>query len=156
MSEGIYSLINASSKFLKSAVSNRANCFNAVKFYYADTDELAFLGPEEFVLYLNNEFEQVPLSTKPETGDVTVIWSRSNESLPLGQIQVLKLDKGADGYPFGLIIEHSLVRIDEESIFQKRDPSKSGPYEIIPYEEALEPYKNLKGHELTLHRKCRF
>lgn len=153
MSERIYSLIDGSNRLLKSALLKRANCFNAVKFFFGDTNELTFLGPEEYVTYLGERFKQVNLICPKQKHDVIVVWSRTADSFPIGEIKISNLKKSDESYPFGLVIEHSFVRTKEELIFQKRDPSNRGPYELLKEQVALQPYSNLNGYELTLHRK---
>lgn len=58
------------------------------------------------------------------------------------------------GYPFGLIIEHAFVELDEERVFHKPDPKPSSRYEVIQRGEALLPYLKSVGYELTRHRRA--
>jgi len=134
-------------------VANRANCFNAIQLYWNDTADLHFVGPEEFLTYIKFHFTQIKVSLPQQAGDVAVIWSRSSDLLPVGSIRIEELQKERQGYPFGLIIEHSFVIIGNELVFQKRDPSLIGPYESVPGQIALKPYFNLNGFEVTRHRR---
>ena len=131
----------------------RANCFNAVLFIWGDQHEAQFVGPEEFVRAIQNHFLQIPLNDPMQTGDVTIIWSRTSDILPTGHIQMDQLKKDQPGYPFGLVIEHAFTYLDENQIFQKKDPSENGPYEIISNDEAIQPYRTCNGFEITRHRR---
>jgi hypothetical protein len=129
------------------------NCFNAVQLYWDDCEHAVFLGPEEFVAYVQSTFEQVPVTDVLAPGDITIVWSRSSDVLGLGEIQIEDLRKTREGYPFGLVIEHAFVQFDHETVFQKLDPTPGSPYQWIPEEEALEPYINTHGFEITRHRR---
>lgn len=128
------------------------NCFNAVQLYFQETKTAQFLGPAEFVSYLASQFQQVPLNENDRFQDVFVVWSRSDESLPIGDINLLSLEKRESGYPFGLVIEHAFVLIEDGSVFQKRDPTSASAHEIISRELALSPYLSRNGYEVTKHR----
>jgi hypothetical protein len=131
---------------------NRANCFNAVLVFWGRESSLRFCGPEQFVTELRSHTHQVNASDARSRGDVAVVWSRSADSLPLGHIDITRLRAEAVGYPFGLVIEHAFIYLSENSVFQKRDPTAIGPYEIINPVEALRPYTNRRGVEVTFHR----
>ncbi len=130
-----------------------ANCFNAVQVYLGYTKVAELLGPEEFVSYIQNNFKQLSFTEEVRPHDVSIVWSRSSAELPVGNIQVANLRKNVPGYPFGLIIEHAFVQTDESLVFQKRDPTPKGPYEMVPEEVALAPYLDHSGFELTRHRR---
>lgn len=146
-------LVNRLNPLSATAVQKRANCFNGVMLYWGDTESEEFVGPEQFVKYIQTNFEQIDPDEKLEVGDVTIVWSRSDSSLEVGQLQLAQLTKDEPGYPFGLVIEHSFVALDSDLIFQKRDPSASGPYERVTRAEALAPYTSCFGYELTSHRR---
>lgn len=131
----------------------RANCFNAVQFFWSDQTALKFTSPTEFVTYIDLNFRQITTEEKQICLDVAIIWSRSENLLPRGSIRIDALNRRDPGYPFGLVIEHAFVLQDENRVFQKRDPSEKGGYEQVTYEEALQPYFNLKGFEITFHRR---
>lgn len=137
----------------KKLVEQRANCFNAVQIYWSDCKEASFLGPEEFVSYIQQNFSQISLNASIQCGDVSIVWSRSSTVLPVGQIAIDSLLKKKEGYPFGLIIEHAFVSITANKVFQKQDPTANGPYKILDENSALEPYRNLEGFEVTRHRR---
>jgi hypothetical protein len=81
-----------------------------------------------------------------------VVWSRTSDFLELSAIDLVHLVERRFGYPFGLVIEHSFVYQSADFVFQKRDPTVLGPYEIISMQEALEPYQKSDGLEITRHR----
>ena len=108
---------------------------------------------KQFIAYISTKFKQISLSESLIQGDVTLIWTRSSSLLPVGQIRIDDLVQKRNGYPFGLIIEHAFVIIDEEKIFEKADPKPSTLYQITSKQEAFAPYQNLNGFELTRHRR---
>jgi hypothetical protein len=134
---------------------NRANCFNAVELYWQDSKSQKCTGPQEFVEYVSRNFQQIDLGEPLLRGDVSVVWSRSDFRLPLGKIELEALASKREGYPFGLIIEHSVVHLDEDRIFHKPDPQSSSAYQVTTLTQSLSPYSMLKGFELTRHRRLR-
>lgn len=131
----------------------KPNCFNAIQLYYSDIDTPIFLGPEDFVLYMQRNFRQLEKEPTLTSEHVVIIWSRSSDVLQKGKIELNNLIKENKGYPFGLIIEHAFIVVSEDKIFQKRDPSPDSPYEMISMKKAIEPYLKLKGFELTWHER---
>jgi len=136
-------------------VSKRANCFNAIQLYWGDCQEAEFTGPEEFVSFVCKYFKQSAVEEVSEAQDLIIVWSRSSAYLPLGEIVVHQLQKEKKGYPFGLVIEHAFIFLDSKTkmVFQKRDPSRMGPYEVVREQEALSPYQKLFGYEITRHQR---
>jgi len=135
----------------------RANCFNAVQLYFGDVNKVEFTDPEAFVRYIQSHFKQIEINEKQNVHDVIIVWSRSNNQLPVGQIITDHLRRENQGYPFGLIIEHAFIftQPDSDEVFQKRDLSETGPYEIISQQVALAPYIDCCGFEITRHRRIR-
>ncbi len=133
--------------------STQANCFNAVQLFWEDTDKQVFVGSEEFIVYMAKHFTQVRTSETGQYADVIIVWSRNESSLPIGKINLNDLILKRQGYPFGLIIEHAFVIIENGNIFQKPDPKSLGLYQIIFESEALSPYLKINGYEITRHRR---
>lgn len=121
------------------------NCFNAVQYYWNDSESLRHMEPGEFAAYIKNNFAQIDLNSIPLTGDVEIVWSRTSEEIPTGSIRI-------DGPYDGLVVEHAFVNIDGTSIFQKADPRLESPYEVISRDEALSSYVDKGGFEVTRHR----
>ncbi len=133
----------------------RANCFNGVQIFWREAERLGFVGPEEFVVYLNSKFTQImDFGVVPWAGDVEVIWSRTSNVVPIGAIRVADLVAEREGYPFGLVIEHAFVVLENGLCFQKRDPTEDGPYELVSRGEALSAYLGRPGFEVTQHRRA--
>jgi len=149
----IADLLNIGFPLTGTLAAAHPNCFNAVQRVLSDSEEITFLGPEEFVKYIQEKSRQFPIGTDRKSGDISVIWSRSSNVLKIGEIRIEELRKDRDGYPFGLIIEHAFIYMDSHRIFQKRDRTAEGPYEILEAEQAIEPYRSRAGLEITLHRK---
>jgi hypothetical protein len=127
-----------------------SNCFSAVQRFFDKNTRPSYLGPQDFVNYLNSNFIQID---QPRDFDVTVVWSRSEDKLPIGEIRTQRLSKEVPGYPFGLVIEHAFVNLESGRVFQKKDRATQAPYEEISTNEALLPYLERQGFELTHHRK---
>lgn len=129
------------------------NCFNAVQLYFEETKTPQFLGPAEFVSYLASKFQQILFHESAKFEDVLVIWSRSDDSLPVGDINLLGLEKRESGYPFGLVLEHAFVLLEDDFVFHKRDLTAASAHEIVPRELAVAPYLRQNGFEVTKHRR---
>ncbi len=139
---------------LPSAISDaRANCFNAVELFWEDESQPKFSAPQDFVTYLAKSFLQTSNEVERWPLDVAVVWSRSANVLKFGEIKIESISRRDSGYPFGLVIEHSFVQLDETTVFQKRDPSATGGYELVSLEQALRPYIGAVGFEVTHHRR---
>jgi hypothetical protein len=110
--------------------SKLPNCFNAVQFYWDDTENLAFTNPNDFASYLKENYDEVPAD-----GDIEVIWSRDHR---------------------GIVIEHSFVNLDEQWVFHKADPSPESPYEIAPRDAVIFPYLNRHGLAITQYKRRHF
>ena len=132
---------------------SRANCFNAVKIYWQDSKVQKLTGPQEFVEYIATNFQQISLDDSLYRGDVCIVWSRSDFQLPIGQINLNALANKNEGYPFGLLIEHSFVYIEENQVFHKPDPKSSSLYQMASFVEVVNSYQMVKGFELTRHRR---
>ncbi|MBX3035156.1 MAG: hypothetical protein KF865_14650 [Bdellovibrionaceae bacterium] len=148
----VLKLLGADAAELFRVERKRANCFQAVRLYFEENRQPEFMGPAEFVAYLQEEFVQLGAQDPVHADDVMVVWSRSLMELPVGEIDFARLRPEIPGYPFGLVIEHAFVWLEDGWVFQKRNPSAQGPYEIVPVAEALAPYRERYGFEVTLHR----
>lgn len=123
------------------------NCFCISEFFYRET-QFRHSSADEMLDFVTSNFRQ----TKEDGPNIlTLIWSRSSLELSIGQIQVHELAKRQVGFPFGLILEHSFVQIDETSAFHKADPTNASKIELTPLTKVLTPYLHLKGFELTRH-----
>lgn len=127
---------------------HRVNCFCVSEFFFRET---AFrqTTADEMLDFVAQSFHQVSDGPSPI---LNLVWSRSSFQLPVGGIQVAELVKRPPGFPLGLILEHSFVRIDHEMVFQKADPTTASKIEVLPLSEALKPYTGLAGFEITRHQ----
>lgn len=90
---------------------------------------------------------------KPDPYDVFIIWNSSNSKLSPKKIDVHCLSTIPPGFPFGLIIEHSGVFLENNTVFQKASPHEIDKFEIIKTEQAFSPYEKLPWKQITYHRK---
>ena len=125
----------------------KVNCFCISELFFLDT-ALRNLTVDEMLNFVAENFTQIEREGGPV---LTLIWSRSSFDLPIGKIRINELAKRPSGFPFGLILEHSFVQIDNEKVIQKADPRMTSKVEIIPLSKAIEPYTRLKGFEITRH-----
>lgn len=128
------------------------NCFSVSEFYFRDSP-LQKLSADEMLNFVAENFRQV---SKGGPRTLALIWSRSSFEIPVGGIEVQKLSNRSEGFPFGLVLEHSFVQIDDENVIQKADPSLISKIEIIPAVKAMGPYVNLQGFEVTWHTPILF
>lgn len=125
--------------------SHRVNCFCISEFFFRDTP-FRHSTADEFINFAAKNFEQVESRNTPL---LILVWSRSSFEIPIGEIKIKELVKRNLGFPFGLVLEHSFVQIDENLVFQKADPTTNSKVELTSYAKALAPYQNLKGFEIT-------
>lgn len=126
----------------------RVNCFCISELYYRQT-QFRQSTADEMLNFVSENFQQVE-----ESGPkiLTLVWSRSSFEIPIGQIKVRELAKRLSGFPFGLVLEHSFVQMGNGLIFQKPDPTLHSEVEITSLTNAVSPYLNMQGFELTRHR----
>ena len=125
----------------------KVNCFCISEFFFRDTT-LRNVTADEMLNFVAENFQQVD---HVESQALTLIWSRSSLELPVGTIRMSDLAKRTAGFPFGLILEHSFIQINADTVFQKADPTIASKVEITLLSEAVAPYAQLKGFELTRH-----
>lgn len=123
------------------------NCFCISEFFFRDT-ALRSLTADEMLNFVAENFLQIE---DEDSNALILVWSRSSLELPIGKIRINELAKRSAGFPFGLILEHSFVQIDDEFVFHKADPTMTSKVEIIQLSKAVEPYTRLKGFEMTRH-----
>lgn len=136
---------------LKSSIGRifdqKVNCFCVSEFFYRDT-QFRNSSADEMLDFVAKNFQQVH---EDSPNILMLIWSRSSLEVPIGQIQVHELAKRSPGFPFGLILEHSFVKLNENTAFQKADPKLTSKIELASVIEAIEPCSSLNGFEITRH-----
>ncbi len=125
----------------------KVNCFCISEFFYRET-HFRHSSADEMLDFVAKNFQQV---REDGPNILILIWSRSSLELPIGQIQIHELAKRPPGFPFGLILEHSFVKINENTAFQKADPKLTSTIELVSVIEAIGPHSSLKGFEITRH-----
>jgi hypothetical protein len=130
---------------------SQSNCFWATKYFF----EPHSLPPQklngnEILKFIAEHFTQVE---KPTTHDVFIIWNSSDVQLSPQKIDVHHLATFPKGFPFGLIIEHSGVYLENSNVFQKASPKQTDKFEVIKTDLAFLPYENLSWRQITYHRK---
>lgn len=125
----------------------KVNCFCISEFFYRDT-QFRHSSADEMLAFVAKNFQQ---AQEDSPNVLILVWSRSAFELTIGKIQVHELAKRLPGFPFGLILEHSFVKVNETTAFQKADPKPTSKIELVSASEAIEPYSSLSGFELTRH-----
>jgi len=132
---------------LGKAFEMKVNCFCISEFFFRERI-LRQMSADEMLDFAVQNFRQTQSNQ-----DLTLflVWSRNTFDIPVGEINVERLSKRTHGYPFGLILEHSFVKVESNFVFQKADPSLTSKVELIEMSKALDPYRNPNGFEVTLH-----
>ena len=125
----------------------KVNCFSVSQFYFRDKP-LGYATADEMLDFVAQNFEQVKA---PTADTLTLVWSRSTPYSVMDKISVRELANRKPGFPFGLVLEHSFVHIDEQTVYQKADPNLGSRIELISLTAALAPYVCLEGFEVTHH-----
>lgn len=127
--------------------TKQVNCFCVAKNFFVEGDWKS-LSADEMLNFTHLAFQQVYM---PQFPCLKLIWSRTNNILPPGGIEIDELVKRKDGFPFGLILEHSFVQLDQKFVYQKPDPLLTSSIEVISIDEAITPYQGKMGFEITRH-----
>ena len=134
-------------------ISNGAqsNCFWATKYFF----EPHSLPPQklngnEILKFIADNFTQVG---NPTTYDVFIIWNSSDVQLSPQKIDVHYLATFPQGFPLGLIIEHSGVYLENSDVFQKASSKEIDKFQILKKEQVFLPYANLSWKKITYHRR---
>ena len=129
---------------------SQSNCFWAIKYFFEPNSlPPQKLNGNEILKYIADNFTQVE---SPKTHDVFIIWNSRDSQLSPQKIDVHHLATFPQGFPFGLIIEHSGVYLENSEIFQKASPQDIDKFEILKTEQAFLPYENLYWKQITYHR----
>ena len=128
-------------------LDHKVNCFCISELYFRET-HLRHASADEMLNFVSDYFVQVEKS-QPEA--LALIWSRTTLDLPLGKINVNELAKRTSGFPFGLVLEHSFVQLNQTEALHKPNPNLNSKVEILPLAQAIEPYLQLFGFEITWH-----
>ena len=128
----------------------KVNCFAVTTSYFQDELIEKCLTAEEMLNWLVENTEQI---ANPEINDVFVIWSTSKMEDSPDKIDIIELSKKLTGYPFGLVMEHSGVFINKETVFQKASPKEQDVFETSKYESVVNLYKSqFSWTRVTFHR----
>lgn len=131
--------------------NSKSNCFWATMYFYIpDLFPPKMINGNEVLNFLDLHFMQVE---NPQDHDVFVIWNSSNIDISPKEIDIHFLASYPQGFPFGLIIEHSGVILENNIIFQKASPKEFDNFEIINWDLAYSPYEILPWKKVTYHRK---
>ena len=128
-----------------------ANCFWATSYFYApQLFPPKKLTGNEILKFLAEEFIQVE---QPKKYDIFVIWSRSDPFISPDKVNVHFLSTYPQGFPFGLVVEHSGVLLDDDNVFQKASPKADDPFEVIGKDSAFSTYLKMPWVCFTYHRR---
>lgn len=145
-------ILNILNKKTAEVVPNtKSNCFWATKYFF----EPNFFPPQklngnEILKFVAESFIQVQ---EPQRNDVFVIWSSSDPSISPDKVDVHHLSTFPKGFPFGLVVEHSGVFLDDEEVFQKASPKDDDPFELLDKNSAFSSYQKMPWVRFTYHRR---
>lgn len=132
--------------------SYKINCFTTVISYFKNQTIDGLTSAQAMLEWLQSHTNQV-LAFNSDT--IVVVWSTSNQSLSPDKVEVSKMLKSSPGYPFGLVMEHAAVFLNQEDVFQKASPKDSDPFEIINFNTMMKnhyshlPWLRTTFHEIT-------
>lgn len=81
-----------------------------------------------------------------------VIWSSCDPSVSPDKVDVRYLATFPEGFPFGLVVEHSRVFLDDQKVFQKSSPKDDDPFEVLGKDLAFSSYLKSPWIRFTYHR----
>lgn len=130
---------------------SKSNCFWATKYFFEPTSfPPQSMNGNEILMFMVNNFTQVD---KPEEHDVFIIWGSSDPKLSPNKIDIQYLSTYPEGFPFGLVVEHSGVYVEGGKVFQKASPNEKDQFQVISKDLAFAPYEKLSWVRQTYHRK---
>lgn len=105
---------------------SQSNCFWATKYFFEPNSlPPQKLNGNEILKFIADNFTQVE---SPKTYDVFIIWNSSDVQISPQKINVHHLATFPAGFPFGLIIEHSGVYLENNDVFQKASPKEADKF----------------------------
>lgn len=132
----------------------QANCINAALNFSEFYPRFEPYTPMEFLKVLQENFQQLPSGQDYRFGDLAVAWSRAeNGAWDQTQIQVARMKPQDPLFPYGLIFDHVMVRVSDDIVFHKPDPTPQSFYLLDFVSAAIASTNWRKGFELTYHRK---
>lgn len=142
------SLVNLRASEIKDEL--KVNCFAACVSYFQSELVERCLSADEMLNWLNKDTEQVLL---PQKNCIFVIWSSSDVIKSPDKVEIHEIYQRQSGYPFGLIMEHAGVFLDEIQVFQKASPLDKDAFEITDYLTVADSYLSKTAWtRITFHR----
>lgn len=129
----------------------RANCINAAFNFHDSVIRHATYSTMEFLDRIRSEFRQV--GSEYQFGDLVVAWSRTGGSWDSRSIDVHQINESDADFPYGLVFDHIMVRVSEDLVFHKANPTLESRYHIDFLASVVMPNTALLGFELTHHRR---
>ncbi len=129
----------------------KSNCFWATKYFFEPNSlPPTKLNGIEILKFVAENFVQIE---EPQENDVFVIWSSSDTSLSPDKVDIQYLSTYPEGFPFGLVVEHSGIFLSDRMVFQKASPKDEDAFEVISQGQAFSSYQKLSWFRITYHRK---
>ena len=131
-----------------------ANCINAAFNFSEFYPRFEPYSPMEFLETLQNNYQQLEDAETFQFGDLVVAWSRFEAGAWQDRkIKVEDMRAQDPQFPYGLIFDHVVVRLTDEIVFHKPDPTQQSLYQLDFLSAAIAATKQRHGFELTYHRK---
>lgn len=132
-------------------LAERSNCINAAFNFHSLQPRYSPYSTMEFLNKIQKEFQQKPNDSQFRFGDLVVIWSRTIGTWDHRSIDVHMINKADADFPYGLVFDHVVVRLSEELVFHKPDPTLESRYQIDFLDSVVRPNIPNRGFELTFH-----
>jgi tetratricopeptide (TPR) repeat protein len=135
--------------------TGRFNCINAAMAFH-DLAPLeansSVASPADFLRILIQKTLQIFDFNDFQFGDFVVWWNRSGGSWDERLIRIEEMDLESPGFPYGLIFDHVAIRVRQQIVFNKPNPSPDSEYRFDFLDSAAYPSRLGRGHEMTVHR----
>ncbi len=135
------------------APAERCNCINAAFNFHDPSPRWKTYSTGEFLERIQAEFIQLSSADDFNFGDLVVLWSRvDGGSWGQRSIAVSQINPSDDDFPYGLVFDHVAVRLTEDLVFHKPDPTPQSRYQIDFLSSVIAPTILNFGFEMTFHR----
>jgi hypothetical protein len=129
----------------------KSNCFWATKYFFEPNSlPPTKMNGIEILNFVAENFTQIE---EPEKHDMFIIWSSSDTSLSPDKLNIHFLSTYPEGFPFGLVVEHSGVFLNDGLVFQKASPKDEDAFEVTTKASAFSDYQKLSWVRFTFHRR---
>ncbi len=130
----------------------RSNCINAAFNFHDISARWEAYSTIDFLVRIQNDFVQLSNSEPFQFGDLAVMWSRTGGSWDGQTIDVHQINREDSEFPYGLVFDHIVVRLTDDLVFHKPDPTHESRYQIDYLTSVIALTVANRGFEVSFHR----